>query len=89
MQFCLLLGTDNIAGHLGEAGIVDALVATLKHESPYCVAAAAAALDLFGERDVLGSELIESSSAIPALIRVVEVLAPPANPENAPDIFRK
>jgi hypothetical protein len=50
-------------------------------------AGSAAALDLFGHRTVLSKKLLEGSGAIPGLIRVIEVMAPPGDPQNAPDIF--
>jgi hypothetical protein len=88
LQACLLLeGRHKIVGPLGDAGVVDALVATLEHHSPYCVAAAAAALGLFGKKTVLGKTFLEGSGAIPGLIRVIEELAPPAGPEDVLDIF--
>jgi hypothetical protein len=70
-------------------GIVDALVATLDHESPFCVAAAAGALSRVFDYIEVGEKLIEDSGAIPALLDVVKRKMPPGDLENQPAIFHK
>jgi hypothetical protein len=59
-------------GPLKDGGIVDALVATLQHESPFCVAAAAGALALVGQAQGGGKASIQASGAIPALVHVID-----------------
>jgi hypothetical protein len=54
-----------------DANIVSALVAILRHESPYCIAAAAGALALLAHHQE-GWKPLMKASAVPALVRVVE-----------------
>jgi hypothetical protein len=61
-----------------EAGVADTLVATLKHESAYCVAAAAAALCVLGDIPDGGKGLLEESGAIAALVRLLKSAPPPS-----------
>jgi hypothetical protein len=69
--------------------IVDALVVTLKHESPFCVAAAAAVLGWAAQTPGVGKAKIAASAAIPALLNVIETRAPPGNIEQATGLFRR
>jgi hypothetical protein len=69
--------------------LVAILVDTLRHESPYCVAAAARLLAGIARCEDEGKELIEESDAVPALLRVVEKLDPPSDLEKETGIFRK
>lgn len=58
------------------AGGVDALVETLEHECPFCVAAAAEALGLVGKAVKGGQAAIEASGAVPALVHVIRKQLP-------------
>jgi hypothetical protein len=73
-------GDTHFLAAVDELGIADALVVTLKHESPYCVSAAAAILPVIGQTRACGPALIETSGAIPALVRVI------AHPPLVPDM---
>jgi hypothetical protein len=53
-------------------GIVKVLVAALEHDSPFCVAAAAAALNRVGDYKRMGQRLIEKTGAISALLDVIK-----------------
>jgi hypothetical protein len=61
-----------------DADIVNALVTTLKHESPYCIAAAAGALCLLGHTKG-GAQALVLANALPALVCVVERARPPCD----------
>ncbi len=72
-----------------DCGIANTLVATLKHESPYCMAGAAAALCLLGSiPDGGGQALLVASGAIPALVRVIE-RRPPCNHRQETGLYRR
>jgi hypothetical protein len=81
-------GRDFVSA-LDSTGVVDTLVATLHHESPHCVAAAARALCPIGAIEGGGQALIEASGAIPALVRVIEKARPPSDPVNNTTLFRR
>jgi hypothetical protein len=68
--------------------LVDSLVATLKHESPYCVAAAAGLLGWLFRNPDLGQKAFADSGAIPALVEVVETAAPSEDLQEASGMFR-
>ncbi len=70
------------------AALVGSVVATLRHESPYCVAAAAALLNRVGT-SVVCRAWFEISGAIPALVRVVGRFIPPADREKERGLFRR
>jgi hypothetical protein len=89
LQGCLPEGKEAIMGHLGDAGVIPALVTTLKHESPYCVAAAATALGYVWREERVGKKLMEVSGAMPALLSVVQGLPPPGDPDKQPGKFRE
>ncbi len=74
---------------IDELGIADALVAMLKHESRYCVAAAASTLQALGETPGGGHALVEASGAIPALVRVIGGARPPFAPDIDTGMSRK
>jgi hypothetical protein len=67
---------------IGESGVADALVATLKHESAYCVAGAAAALCVLGDIPNGGKGLLMASNALPALVRLIKEAPPPSEPRK-------
>ncbi len=67
---------------LGAAGLADALVATLKSDSAYCVGTAAGALALIGQDPDVDRDLIEASGAIPALVCVIKKTRWPSEPEK-------
>jgi hypothetical protein len=69
--------------------IVDALVATLKHESPFCVAAAAGILGRVAQIPGVGKAKIAASAAIPALLNVIEAMRPVGDLELAMGLFRR
>ncbi len=64
-------------GAIADAGVVDTLVATLQHESPFCVSAAAGALWNITLTPGGGKALIEASGAVAALVHVI-IRGPPA-----------
>jgi hypothetical protein len=76
-------------GRLGDAGVIRALVATLEHESPYCVGAAATALGYVWREERVGKKLMEASGALPALLSVIERRPPPGDPDKEPGRFRR
>lgn len=71
------------------AGSADALVEALEHESPFCVAAAAAALGLVGKAMRGGQAAIEASGAIPALVRVIKKKLPAQRVEGQMAMYRR
>jgi hypothetical protein len=75
----LIVPRDDVQATMKNAGIVDALKATLKHESPHSVAAAAGALTVLGEPP-RGQALVEAGGAMTALVRIIEKL--PSDSEN-------
>jgi hypothetical protein len=72
-----------------DVGIVRTLVATLEHESPFCVAAAAGALGWVGKTPGVGTVSLESSGAMPALVGVIKRGIPAGNLEDVPGVFRR
>jgi hypothetical protein len=74
---------------LKHAGVVDAAVAALQHESPFCVAAAAAALGWVGRTRGGGKACIQASGAIPALLRVIDRSPAPGNLETETGILQR
>lgn len=79
---------DDFLAASGDVGIVDLLVATLKHESPFCIAAAAGALGWVGQKDG-GNAALEVSGAIPALVRVIKRQIPACSLEGEMAVFRR
>jgi hypothetical protein len=79
MQECLIVPRDDVKATMKKAGVVDALKATLKHESPYSVAAAVGALHTLGQTP-RGQALVEAGGAMTALVRIIEKL--PSDYEN-------
>jgi hypothetical protein len=71
------LGCKTVWSSLQEVGIVHALLATLKHQSPHCVAAAAGALGWYAKGARQG--MIDANSILPALLQVVKGDIPPAD----------
>lgn len=70
---------ENLGAVLESDGILDAVVAALDHQSPYCVTAAAGILLVVGIFPCISKRLLKSSQAIPALVRVIERASPPAD----------
>ncbi len=70
-------------------GVVDALVGTLEHESPFCVAAAAACLGLVGEIEQGGQAVLDASGAIPAIVRVIKRQLPTRALDGEMLMFRR
>ncbi len=77
-QDCLLTSNNELVTALHKDGIVDALVVALDHESPYCLAAAAADLSSLCQTPGSGRAYVGACGAIPALVRVIERGRPPA-----------
>jgi hypothetical protein len=73
---------------MDEAGVVDALVATLEHESPFCVAAAAGCLGSIGDIEG-GQAVLDASRAIPALVRVINRQFPANGLDGEMPMFRR
>jgi hypothetical protein len=67
---------------LADAGFADALVAALRSESGFCVAAAAQAILAIGGTLGGGLEIIEASGAIPGLARIIKRTRWPSEPEK-------
>jgi hypothetical protein len=81
---------DNLLSNLNAAGVIKALVSTLEHESPFCVAAAAGALWLVvATESEAALEMFDSSGAIPALVRVIQRKLPPGDADEATGMFRR
>jgi hypothetical protein len=74
---------------LDTAGVVDTLVSTLEHDSPFCVAAAAGALGWVGERPGEGKTMIQASGAIPAMLRVIQRSPRAGNAQERTGLFRR
>ncbi len=72
---------------LAKAGVIDGLVATLEHESPFCVAAAAGALGWAGYCKDGGQASMEASGAVPALVRLVKKQIPARTCEAEDPVF--
>jgi hypothetical protein len=70
-------------------GIVGALVAALKHKSPFRVAAAAGALHQICGYGSVGLELLENTGAVPALLDVIKRKIPAADLEMEEALFRR
>jgi hypothetical protein len=88
-QDCVSAGGLNFITAVGKAGAVDAMVETLKHESPYCIAAAASCLGYVSTQEDVGKRLIEESGAIPALVDVIQSSIPAADLKKEKGLFRK
>ncbi len=78
---CQGAGRDFVVA-LDGAGVVDTLVAVLKWNSPYCVAAAAGALAAIGQTAGGGQALVDASPVVPALVRVLKTPLPPGDAEE-------
>jgi hypothetical protein len=87
VQDCVALDDGSFVKVLAEAGVIDSLVATLKHESPYCVAAAAATIGYASSKGAVGKALIEASGAIPALVDIINRPITPGDFEKAAGMF--
>jgi hypothetical protein len=74
---------------LDDAGIIDALVATLQHDSPFCIAAAAGALGGVDQTPGVGKALLEARRAMPALVSVLEQSPSPGDPEKEMGVYRR
>jgi hypothetical protein len=79
----------NHVGPLHDAGVVDAVVASLQHDSPFCVAAAARALGGFGRIADVGKAMIKASGAIPALVHMIARSPSPGDLGKAKGLFRR
>jgi hypothetical protein len=88
-QGCLMRAGSHLVPALDDLGVADSLVATLDHESPYHVGAAAATLSFLGRIPGGGLALFGASGAIPALVRVIERARPPADLNKATGLFRR
>jgi hypothetical protein len=71
-----------------DADMVDTLVATLNHTSPYCVAAAAAALSGIGLTPRGVTSLLKAS-AVPAMVRIIQAAQPPLDLKKEPGLFQR
>jgi hypothetical protein len=78
-------GEGNVVGNAIDLGVVDAMIDAFEHDSPFCVAAAAACLGFVarasGNR---GQALIEASGAIHELIRILERAPKAGDPKDYP-----
>ncbi len=64
-------------GSLVDSGVIRAVVDTLEHKSPFCVAAAAAVLGVVARAPGGGGQvLLPTCGAGPALLRVIEKRLP-------------
>ncbi len=66
---------------------MELLVAALRHESPYCVAAGAVLLTWVAQKGVVDRARFDTSGVIPALLHAVEKLTPPADLEKETGLF--
>ncbi len=83
------MGNTHLMASIDELGIADVLVVTLKHTSPYCVAAAAAVMHDIARSAGGGLALIKASGAVPALVRVIGAGRPPATPDIRTGLSQK
>jgi hypothetical protein len=74
---------------LDDAAVIDALVATLQHDSPFCVAAAAGALGWVGQTPGVGKALLDARRAMPALVSVLEQSPSPGDPGKEMGVYRR
>jgi hypothetical protein len=88
-QDCVSNDGEDLLAALDNAGIVDVLVAMLKHESPFCVAAASGALGFIGRSRDAGDTLMEASGAVPALVCVIKKQIPAGDLEVETAVFRR
>ncbi len=70
---------DAVQEGMKKAGVVEALKATLKHESPHSVAAAVGALSSLGQSP-RGQALSGAGDAMRALVRIIA--KPPGDPAS-------
>jgi hypothetical protein len=70
-----------------KAGVIDVLVATLEHDSPFCVAAAAGVLGWVGACRDGGQASLEASGAVPAPVCVVKRQTPARKCEMEDVVF--
>jgi hypothetical protein len=82
------MGQSRLLDAIHDLGVADTLVATLNHESPYCVAAAVITLCWIGQSQG-GQRLVDACGAIPALVQVVERRCPPRDLEQETGLFRR
>jgi hypothetical protein len=74
---------------LYEAGFFKAVVEVLKHDSPFCATAPAAALTVVGITPKAGQMLLQDSNAIPALVDLIERSPTPGDLETVTGRFRR
>jgi hypothetical protein len=87
-QDCLNQAGGGFLGAIADVGVVDTMVATLQHDSPFCVSAAAGALWRVSRNPGGGKALIEASGAVAALVHVIKRAPAPANLEMETGVFR-
>jgi hypothetical protein len=88
-QNSLRTNGSHLLGPINELAVADALIATLQHESPYCVGGAAGIFCAIGGTPDGGQALLEASGAIPALVRVIERAAPPGPADKDTGMFHR
>ncbi len=71
-----------------DADMAETVVATLKHKSPYCVGAAAAALSFIGGSP-RGVKALLKAGAVPALVRIIQAALPPLDIKKEPGVFQR
>ncbi len=87
-QDCFLEDEGKLVAPLKDTNVIHAVVASLQHESPFCVAAAAGALGWLAQVPGGGEAYIQTSGAGPALLNVIDRSPPPGNLEKATGLFR-
>jgi hypothetical protein len=75
-------------GAIHDTGVVNAVIACLEHQSPFCVAAAAEALRLVGDTWD-GQAFFAGNGAVSALVSVMKRQALPADIEKETGTFSR
>ncbi len=76
-------------GVLADARVLKTLVATLDHESPYCVAAAAACLGPIALFRQGVRAFLKAGDVVPALVRVIARARLPADLEKETALYQR
>lgn len=88
-QFSFNGDENEVSAASYHAGFIDTLVATLKQESPFCVAVATIALNIIARKPGNGQALLEGSGALQGLVRIIETQPPPGDPEREGGVCRR
>jgi hypothetical protein len=71
-----------------DGDMLETVVATLKHKSPYCAGAAAATLSFIG-RSPRGLQALLKAGAVSAMVPIIQTALPPLDIKKEPGVFQR